>query len=128
MNLQVPQWPHASQPVQVTMVEPTGKKLPLGGLQVVVMGGQPPKNCGPQETKAPNGEVALTVMCLIHNVRKGGQVCTLTVTEKVQLVVWPQASVAVQVTRVLALAGKQEPLGGLQETVVGPQPPEAVLE
>jgi hypothetical protein len=38
----------------------------------------------------------------------------------------PQASVAVQVTVVLPM-GKVLPLGGVQLTVVGPQPPVAEL-
>ena len=33
-NVQFVQWPQVSQAVQVTMVEPTGNVLPLGGVQV----------------------------------------------------------------------------------------------
>ena len=42
VKLQVAVWPQASLAVQVTVVVPTGKVLPLGGLQVTVTGGQPP--------------------------------------------------------------------------------------
>src|SRR5215831_12007864 len=45
----------------------------------------------------------------------------------VQFVVLPHESVAVQVTSVLTLTGKMLPLGGLQLTVTGPQPPVAEL-
>jgi hypothetical protein len=51
----------------------------------------------------------------------------VTVTLKLQLVELPQPSVAVHVT-VLVPIGKALPLGGLQLTVVGAQPPVAELE
>jgi len=47
------QWPQESHAVQVTIVVPTGKKLPLGGLQVTVVGGQPPEAVLVQKTNAP---------------------------------------------------------------------------
>ena len=51
----------------------------------------------------------------------------LTVTVKLQLVLLPQASLAVQVTTVVPI-GKVLPLGGLQVTDGGGlQPPDAVL-
>jgi len=122
------QWPQLSQAVQVTIVVPTGKKLPLGGLQLTVVGGQPPVAVLTQETKVPKCFLATTLMLLGQWTTIGGQVPPLTVMAKLQLVVWPQASVAVQVTSVLVLAGKQLPLGGEQLTVTGPQPPVAELE
>ena len=57
----------------------------------------------------------------------GGQAAGATVTLKLQLVEWPQASVAVQVTGVVP-TGKVVPLGGLQTILTGEQPPEAELE
>ena len=52
----------------------------------------------------------------------------LTVTLKLQLVIWPQVLVAVQVTVVMP-TGNVLPLGGLQNSEGGGlQPPEAVLE
>jgi hypothetical protein len=50
----------------------------------------------------------------------------LTLTVKVQLVLLPQESVAVQVT-VVVPGGKVLPLGGLHRTVTVPQPPVAEL-
>ena len=50
----------------------------------------------------------------------------LTVTVKLQLAVWPQASLAVQVTVVVPIA-KVLPLGGLQLIVTGGHPPLAEL-
>jgi hypothetical protein len=42
-NEQFVHWPQVSQELQVTVVVPTGKVLPLGGLQVRLGGGlQPP--------------------------------------------------------------------------------------
>ena len=122
------QWPQLSQAVQVTTVVPTGKKLPLGGLQVTVVGGQPPVAVLVQETKVPKCFLATALMPLGQWRTIGGQVPPLTVTAKVQLVVLPQASVAVTETRVLVLAGKQLPLGGEALTVTGPQPPVTELE
>ena len=69
--------------------------------------------------------VALTTMFEEQARTTGGQ--PLTVTVKLQLVLLPQLSVAVQVT-VVVPGGKVLPLGGLQLTVTGPQPPVAELE
>ncbi len=125
---QLVQWPQESQAVQVTSVVPTGKKLPLGGLQETVVGGQPPEAVLVQVTNAPKC-LWVTTLIFFGQLRTiGGQCGGFTVTAKVQLVVWPQESVAVQVTSVLVLTGKELPLGGLHETVVGPQPPVAELE
>ena len=52
----------------------------------------------------------------------------LTVTVKLQLVIWPQLLLAVQVT-VVVPTGKVLPLGGVQNSDGGGlQPPEAELE
>ena len=56
--------------------------------------------------------------------KTGGHGFTVTVNE--QFVLLPQASVAIQVTVVVPI-GKLLPLGGLQLTVVGAQPPVAEL-
>jgi hypothetical protein len=55
-----------------------------------------------------------------------GHEVRFTVTEKLQVVLLVQASVAVQVTLVVP-SGKVLPLGGLQTTFTGEQPPVAVL-
>ena len=52
----------------------------------------------------------------------GGHTGGLTVTVKLQLVTTTPQSKALQVT-VVVPSGKKLPLGGLQETVAGPQPP-----
>src|SRR5690349_8330543 len=109
------------------MVFPMGKKLPLGGMQVTVVGGQPPEAELVNETTAPLGVLAGTVMLVEQFSTMGGQVPPVTVTVKLQLVELPQLSCAVQKTGVVPI-GKLLPLGGLQTTVVVPQPPEAELE
>ena len=64
---------------------------------------------------------------LLEHVRTiAGFVGGFTVTRNVQFVNRLQASLAVQVT-VVVPTGKVLPLGGLQATLVGLQPPEAVL-
>ena len=58
----------------------------------------------------------------------GGHTGGLTVTVKLQLVIWPQLLLAVQVT-VVVPSGKELPLGGVQNSDGGGlQPPEAELE
>jgi hypothetical protein len=120
----VAELPQPSEPVQVTTVVPTGKVLPLGGLQTTPMGGQPPLADGSQVTTAPAALVAKTVMLAGQVTTIGGH--GLTVTVKLQVWLWPQWSLAVQVT-VVVPTGKVLPLGGSQVTVVGGQPPVAVL-
>src|SRR5580765_6174972 len=93
---QLVQWPQLSHAVQVTIVVPIGKKLPLGGLQVTVVSGQPPVAVLTQETKVPKCFLETTLMLFGQWRTIGGQVPPLTVTANVQLVVLPQASVAVQ--------------------------------
>src|SRR4051812_14825268 len=115
--------------MQVTVVVPSGKVLPLGGLQPTVSGGrEPPAAALVEKTTTPLLLLAVVVM-LVEQVRtSGAQTAGLTVTVKLQFVQVPQASQAVQVT-VVVPSGKVLPLGGLQLTVTGPpgQPPEAEL-
>ena len=69
----------------------------------------------------------LVTVMLVEQLRTiGAQVGVLTVIVKLQLVECPQASVAVQVT-VVVPSPKVLPLGGLQTTLTGEQPPVAVL-
>ena len=42
VKLQALDWPQESLALQLTVVMPIGKVLPLGGKQLVVIGGQPP--------------------------------------------------------------------------------------
>jgi len=42
VKLQLADWPQESVALQLTVVVPIGNTLPLGGAQLVVIGGQPP--------------------------------------------------------------------------------------
>jgi hypothetical protein len=42
VKLQLLDWPQESVALQLTVVVPIGNTLPLGGAQLVVIGGQPP--------------------------------------------------------------------------------------
>ena len=123
MKLQVALLPQLSLAVQVTVVVPTGKVLPLGGLHTICGVEQPPVTLGAKVTTAPAGLVACRTML-------DGQVivnCGYTVTVKLQLVELPHVSLAVQVTVVVPM-GNVLPLGGLHTNVGGGlQPPLAVL-
>lgn len=113
--------------VQVTVVVPIGKKLPLGGLQETERGPQPPVAELLKKTFAPAPGpqlVALTTMFEEQVRMTAGHGLTVTVNE--QLVVL-QPSDAVHVT-VVVPTGKVLPLGGLQTTVGLVQPPDAELE
>src|SRR5262245_60619310 len=118
-NSQLVALPQASWAWQMTMVLPIGKKLPLGGMQVTVVGGQPPVAELVKLTTAPLGVLAGTVILLEQFSTMGGQAPPVTVTVKLQLVELPQSSCAVQKTGVVP-TGKELPLGGLQTTVVVP--------
>jgi hypothetical protein len=111
-------WPQASLAVQVTVVTPIGKKLPLGGTQLTLTGAQPPEAVLLNKTMAPLGVLAGTVMLVEQARLIGGLLGGLTVMVKLQLVLPPQLSLAVQVT-VVVPTGKVLPLGGLQVTVGG---------
>jgi len=122
-------WPQVSLAVQVTVVVPTGKVLPLGGLHTTVGGGeQPPVALLLKKTTAPLLPVAVTVIFVEQDSAIGWLVGGLTMIRKEQLVACPQLSLAEQVT-VLVPTGKVLPPGGLQTTDGGGlQPPPAVLE
>ena len=126
-NEQLVNWPQASLAVQVTVVTPIGKKLPLGGTQLTLTGAQPPDAVLVKKTTAPLEVLAGTVM-LVEQARViGGLPGGLIVTVKLQFVLPPQLSLAMHVT-VVVPTGKVLPLGGLQFTVGGGlQPPVAEL-
>ena len=114
--------PHVSLAVASTVVVPTGKVLPLGGLAVTNGGGlQPPLALTLKNTVAPLGPVATVVMLV------GQAMVTLwyTVTVKLHVALFPQVSLAVAVTVVVPI-GKVLPLGGLAMTFGGVHPPLAV--
>lgn len=114
---QVAVLPDASVAVQVTVVVPTGKHVPDGGVQVAVTPGQLSEAVG-------GGKVTTTQVCPgagVTAVMLGGHVMlggcvSLTVMVKGQLA----PPVSVQVT-VVVPTGKNEPEGGEHVTV--PQVP-----
>jgi hypothetical protein len=103
---------HVCEPtllVQVTVVVPTGKLVPEAGLQVIVP--QLPLDVGA-------GYVTTAVAPVVPTVRSAGQVMVhvATVTVKVHIAVFCEASVAVQVT-VVVPTWNVEPEAGLHEAV-----------
>src|SRR5436189_232650 len=64
----------------------------------------------------------MTVLLVEQARTSGGQLGLVTVTVKLQLVTTTPESKALQVTVVVPI-GKKVPLGGLQATLAGPQPP-----
>ncbi len=126
VKLQLVAFPQLSLAPANTVVVPIGNVLPLGGLAPTNGGGlQPPLAETVKNTVAPLGPVAVVTMF-------DGQVilieldCGFTVTVKLQLVKLPHESLAVQFT-VVAPTGNVLPLGGLQFTLTGGQPPLAEL-
>src|SRR4030095_9138111 len=119
VNVQVAVFPEASVAVQVTVVTPTGKQLPDGGLQTTTTPGQL-SLAGVVELTTTHGSVATAVTAVTFGgqVMVGGWV-SLTVTVKVHI----GPAVVVQVT-VVVPTGKNEPDAGLQLTV--PQSPVVV--
>src|SRR5215472_8282057 len=107
--------PQESVAVQVTSVLTlTGKMLPLGGWQVTVVRPHPPVAELVKQTGTPPEQlVALTVILDEQVSTIGGQAPPLvTVIVKLQTLLLPHESVAVQVTVVIP-GGKLLPLGGL---------------
>jgi len=62
VNVQVLVSPHESLTVAVTNVVPIGNVLPLGGFTVTVFGLHPPLEVTINDTAAPLGPVAVTVI------------------------------------------------------------------
>jgi hypothetical protein len=114
--------PHASLAVTVTSVSPTGNTLPLGGSATTLSGAQPPLASVSKYTTAPSELAAVAVM-FVEQFKTMGALATVTV--KLQLVLLPQASLAVTSTMFVPI-GKVLPLGGLAMMVGGLHPPEAV--
>jgi hypothetical protein len=114
-KLHVAVLPPLSVAVQVTVVVPIGKVLPLAGLHVTVgFGSHASEPLAVKVTAAPLGLVHSATM-------SAGQVTvgatsSRTVTEKLQVALLPESSVAVHVTVVMP-TGKVLPLGGLHVTV-----------
>src|SRR5438876_251645 len=106
--------PVASVAVQFTVVAPAAKVEPDAGTQLELTPGQLSVTVGANVTVATQlpGEA---VVMLAGQVMLGGWT-SLTVTVKVQALVLPLVSVAVQVTVVIPF-GKAKPLVGRQATV-----------
>ena len=117
LKLHVAVLPDISVAVQVTVVVPIAKQLPLGGVQTTATPGQLSEAVA---VKLTTEQVAftfgVTTVWLAGQVTTGAWVST-TVTVNVQLPVCIASSVEEQVTVVTPL-GKNEPLAG--EHVTGP--------
>ena len=111
--------PAESVAVHVTGVVPVPKVEPVGGLQVTVTPAQLSVAAGAYPTTCVHRPGALLVAILAGQTTTGGSV-SLTVTVKLQLLVLPAASVAVQLTGVVPMP-KLEPVGGLQLTATPAQ-------
>ena len=114
-------FPDASVAVQVTVVVPTGRIEPLGGLQTEVTPGQLSDTVGAGKVTVALLEIgqvcAATAVTLAGQVIVGGCV-SFMVTVNEQL----GPAVVVQVT-VVVPTGKNEPEAGLQVIVPQPGPP-----
>jgi len=119
VNAQLEWLPLASVAVHVTVVVPTGKPDPDSGEQVTV--GE-----GSQLSVAVAAKLTGTSKLTLHpmamlagQVMAGGSV-SLTVTVKEQVAIFPEGSVAVQLTVVVPF-GKAEPDAREQVTVTWPE-------
>jgi hypothetical protein len=115
VKVQVFVLPEVSVAVQVTVVTPIGKFEADGGMQVVVTPGQLSDVFGENPTAAEFWPKGAVTMALLGQVMVGDSV-SLTVTVKLQLLVLPLESVAVQLTVVTPFENV-EPEGGLHTTV-----------
>jgi hypothetical protein len=106
--------------VAVTVVVPTGKKLPDAGDEMTVTPGKLSVAVGAKVTTAPPGDVSFAVMFAGH-VIEGGCV-SLTLMVKVHVTVLLAESVAVAVS-VVVPTGKKLPDAGETTTVTGRTPP-----
>ena len=127
VKLQLVEWPQVSLADTNTVVRPSGKVLPLGGLALTNGGGlQPPLAVTLKKTVAPLELAAVTVRLDEQFRTSGGYEGGFTVTVKLQLVELPQVSLA-DTNTVVMPSGKVLPLGGLALTNGGGlQPPLAV--
>src|SRR5262245_18583749 len=86
--------PQASLAVQLMGVVPMGKVVPLGGLQVSVVGGLQPPDAELLKNTTASLELVAEFVTLGEHVKTiGGRVTAIV---KLQLVVVPQESLAVQ--------------------------------
>ena len=118
--------PALSVAVLVTVVIPMGNVLPLGGLLTWFVTRQLSNALTEKATLLRLHCPASAVKTRLLGHVATGFCVSITVTVKVQLLVLPFAAVAVFVTVVVPM-GKVLPLGGLQKTLTGGQPPVAEL-
>jgi hypothetical protein len=104
--------PEASVAVQLTVVVPFGKLEPDGGVHTTPTPGQLSVALAVKLTFAAHCPGAVLVLIFAGQVTVGG-VWSTTLTLNWQVSLFPAASVAMQVTRVVP-AGKVEPEGGVQ--------------
>ena len=107
--------PLVSVAVQVTVFMPLAKALPLAGVQLAVTPEQLSVAVAAKFTIRLHWPGAVFVTIFAGQVTTGASL-SLTVTVKLQLVEFPNASVAVQLTAVIPLA-KALPFVGVQLTV-----------
>ena len=123
VKVQVAVLPDVSVAVQVTVVVPTGRIEPLGGVHTEVTPGQLSDTVGAGKVTVALLEIgqvcAATAVTFAGQVIVGGCV-SLTVIVNEQLAVLPEASLTLHVTVVMPL-GKVEPEGGLQTGVPTPR-------
>src|SRR5882724_6171579 len=104
---------------------PTGKVLPLDGVETTAAEPQPLVAMAEKNTGTPFVSVVVTVILAgLVNINCGSR---FTMIEKLAVFVWPQVSNAVTLTT-LVPTGKVLPLGGVEMTVGELQPPVAVAE
>src|ERR1051326_4513899 len=107
--------PEASVTVQLTRVVPLAKALPLAGSQMMLAPGQLSAAAGAKITIWLHTPGAVLVVISLGQAIVGGSV-SMTMTAKLQLVVLPAVSVAVQLTTFVPVANTL-PFVGLQLTL-----------
>ena len=112
VNDAVPAFPYASVAVQVTGVVASGKVAPLAGVQLTATGPSTASVAAALKLYAAPLALVASSVAFAGTVTPGAAV-SRTVTVKAALPVFPDASVAVQVTGV-GPSGKIAPLAGLQ--------------
>ena len=118
MNEADPLLPRASLAVQFTVVGPSGKIVPLAGLHV---GGTMPSMVSVADVvkvNAPPVAPVASIVALAGTVTTGG-VVSATVTVNDAVLMFPRASLAVQLT-VVVPSGNVAPLAGVQVTATVP--------
>ncbi len=117
VNEQVLVWPDMSVATQVTVVTPLAKVEPLGGLHATVTPGQLSVAVAVNVTLLFEHRPGSVLPMMLAGQVTCGSSWSRIVTVKLQLLVLPEESVAVQFT-VVTPFGKVEPLGGVHTRLV----------